>query len=77
MACYTVVQVEIEDNEINRKARQALGLPEKGAVSELDARRITKEAGILRTQQVMRRLNPSAVIRRVGDKLSIQVNIGG
>jgi hypothetical protein len=76
MACYTVVGVEVEDNEHNRKARALLGLPEKGLLSAADAARVKKEAGIIKTQAIMRRLNPSAVIRRVGDKLTIQVNIG-
>jgi hypothetical protein len=73
MACYTVVDVQIEDNELNRQARKKLGLPEVGSLTYDQANAVKKEAGILRTHQVMRRLNPTAVIRRVGDKLTISV----
>jgi hypothetical protein len=75
MACYTEVLVQIEDNELNRKARKALGLPETGGLSQSDANRVKKEAGILKTQVIMRRLNPTAIIRRNGDELTIQASI--
>lgn len=75
MACYTVVMVEIEDNEINRKARAKLGLSETGQLTATEAARVKKEAGILKTQAILRRLNPMAVVRRVGDKLTVQAQV--
>ena len=75
MPCYTSVGVTIEDNEINRQAREKLGLPVTGYLSESDAARVRKEAGIIKTTALARRLNPTAVVRRQGDKLTISVNI--
>lgn len=75
MACYTVTLIEIDDNEHTRKARERLGLPLQGGLSQTDANRVKKEAGIIKTQAIMRRLNPMAVIRRDGDKLTIQASL--
>lgn len=75
MACYTLVLVKVEDTEINRRARANLGLPETGDLTVRDAARVRKESGLLKTQQVIRNLNPTAVVRRQGDKLTISVNV--
>lgn len=75
MACYTVVLVELDDNEHNRKARERLGLPLTGGLEEADANRVRKEAGIIKTQAILRRLNPTAIVRREGDKLTVQASV--
>lgn len=76
MACFTSVAVNLENSQWNRLARKALGLPE-GGLSQTDAGRVRKEAALIKTQHTMRLLSPTAVIRRQGDKLTIQVHVGG
>ena len=63
MPCFTRVVI-VEDTEINKKAREALGLPLEGPLTASEARKVKVEAGVIKTKQAMRRLNPSAVIRR-------------
>lgn len=75
MPCFTRVEIVLDDNELNRRARKKLGLPEEGQLSLLDARRVKVEAGVMKTMQTMQRLNPTAVVRRTGNKLSISVNV--
>jgi hypothetical protein len=73
MPCYTRIRVEIEDNAINRKARKNLGLPEEGSLTRTDARRVQKEASILKSMESVRRLDPRAIVRRKGDKVTVTV----
>lgn len=75
MPCYTSVQVNLDDNEINREARKKLGLSETGGLSPEDAGRVRIEAGVIKTLRLVRRLNPTAVVRRVGNELNVSVNI--
>ena len=75
MACFTVVRVKLDNSAINRKARKALGLPLEGDLSAYDARRVGVEAKILTSLAAVRRLQPSAVIKRKGDKLTVQVQV--
>lgn len=74
MACYTEVEVNLDDNEINRESRKKLGLRETGSLSENDARRVRIEAGIIKAGRLTRRMAPTAVIRREGNKLVVTVN---
>ena len=75
MACYTVVMINLDDTAINRKAREALGLPLEGSLSQYDARRVTIEAGVIKARTEIRRIQPNAVIRRNGNKLSVSVSV--
>lgn len=75
MACYTVVTINLDDNALNRKARGVLGLPLTGPLSVSEARRVKIEAGVIKTRNVIRRLQPNAVIRRVGNKLNVSVTV--
>lgn len=75
MPCSTTVQVNVEDSAINRKAREKLGLPLTGQLFPEQAAKVRKEAGILKTYNIMRTINPTAVLKRVGDKLTISVNV--
>jgi hypothetical protein len=75
MSCFTVIEVQIDDNELNRKARANLNLPLTGGLTQAQADAVRKEAGILKPQVIMRRLNPTAVVRRNGDKLTVSVNV--
>lgn len=75
MACFTMVTIQLEDTEINRKAREALGLPLEGALSAYDAQRVKAEAGVIKARREIRRLQPNAVIRRVGNKLHASVTV--
>ena len=75
MPCYTKVQVTLDDTAINRKARRNLGLAEEGALSEYNARRVTQEAGVLRAIAETRRLAPTAVIKRRGNQITVQVEV--
>lgn len=76
MPCYTVLSLEnLEDTAVNREARRRLGLPETGSLAASLADRVRVEAGLLRATSAIRRLNPTAVIRRQGDKLQVSVNL--
>ena len=75
MPCDTRVEVRIDDKEIEKEARKKLGLPESGSLTRQQAAALTKEAGILKTIKTTRRLAPTAVIKRSGDKLTISVNM--
>lgn len=75
VACFTSVLIELEDSEYNRKARERLGLPAKGGLSQEDANRVKKESGIIKTQMILRRLNPTAIVRRNGDQLTVQASV--
>ena len=75
MACYTLVRVSVDDTAINRKARKNLGLPIDGTLNEYDAQRVVREAGVIKGMQEVRRLSPTAVIKRKGDKLTVQVEV--
>jgi len=71
MPCYTVVLVDVPEDQWTARARKALGLPLKGGLSQRDARRVTKEAGILKAMDQVRRQAPTAIIRRTGDELTV------
>lgn len=73
MACYTVIQVNLDDTTHNRKARAAFGLPLEGPLSEYDAKRVKREAGLYKAQEQVRKLDPRAVVRRKRDKLVVTV----
>lgn len=75
MACWTVVTVDLPDTELNRKAREALGLPLEGALSQENAQRVRTEAGVIKARREIRRLSPNAVIRRVGNQLKVSVTV--
>ena len=75
MACFTKVEVNLDNNEVNRQARKKLGLKEEGPLTELEAGKVRVEAGVIRTLAVMQRLAPTAVVRRDGDELTVTVNI--
>lgn len=73
MACFTSVQINLDDTEINRRARKALGLAETGSLSETDAKAVRIEAGVLTAMAKVRKLNPTALIRRKGNELTVSV----
>lgn len=76
MACYTVVElVNLDDTALNRRAREALGLPLEGALSPRDAARVRTEAGVLKAIAEVKRQAPTAIIRRRGNELQVQVNV--
>lgn len=75
MACWTVVTVDVPDTELNREAREELGLPLEGPLSVSDARRVRIEAGVIKTRREIRKLQPTAVISRTGNKLSVSVTV--
>lgn len=75
MACYTMVMVTLSSNVTNRKARQALGLAVDGPLSAYDARRVRIEAGIIKARREIKRMNPSAIIRRKGNRLFVKANV--
>ena len=72
MACFTMVEI-LEDTDINREVRKKLGLPLEGKLNAEDTRRVKVEAGILKTVRSVLKLDPGAIIRRKGDKLSVTV----
>ena len=74
IACFTEVLINLDDNTINRLARKHLGLRETGSLSEYDAKRVRVEAGVLTAIAKVRRLNPTAVIRRKGNELTVTVS---
>lgn len=73
MACYTVVMVTLTDDAVNREARRKLGLAETGLLTEEAAGRVRIEAGIIRSYASIRKLEPTAVIRRDGNRLTVSV----
>jgi hypothetical protein len=78
MPCDTKVMVNLEDNKWNTLARQKLGLPVKGALSQEDARDVRLEAGKLKTVAAIKAINPTAIVKGTAigvKKLTIQVNI--
>ena len=71
--CYTQIRVTLDDNDVNRAARKALGLPLDGELAYSDAGRVKVEAGVIRTRSVLQRLAPTAVVKRTGNKLTVTV----
>lgn len=74
MPCFTRVEI-LDDDAINRKARQKLNLPLEGPLSARDTRRVKVEAGVLRATHSVQMLSPGAIVRRKANKLTITVNI--
>jgi len=72
MSCYTEIEI-LEDTSVNRRARKKLGLAEEGPLDFYVAQRVRREAGIIKAYDAIRRLQPTAVIRRTGDKLQVTV----
>jgi len=75
MACFTVVEVNLDDTHINRKARKALGLKAEGPLTRYDAARVVREAKVLTAIAKVRAMQPTAIIKRKGDKLTVKVSI--
>lgn len=73
MPCFTRIEV-LEDTTINRRARKKLGLAEEGTLSYEETRRVKVEAAVMKTTDALRRLSPTAVIRRKGNELTVTVN---
>ena len=73
MSCFTRVRIDIEDNTWNERAREALGLPAKGKLTQGQARLVRTEAGVIKATAMVRRQQPNAVIRRRGNKLQVTV----
>ena len=73
MACYTMIEVNLEDSALNRKARKNLGLTLTGSLTEVQAKRVMREAATLKGMEAARRLDPRAIVRRKGNKLTITV----
>jgi hypothetical protein len=74
MPCYTTIQVEdLDDTPHNRKAREFFKLPLEGALSQYDAGRVKKRAGMYKAQEQVRKLDPRAVVVIKGDKLVVTV----
>lgn len=78
MPCDTKVMVNLEDNKWNALARKKLGLPEKGGLTEEDAKRVRLEAGKLKTVSAIKAINPTAMITGTAigiKKLTISIDI--
>jgi len=75
MACFTVVEVTIEDTLINRKARKALGLKEDGPLTTREAALVRNEVAVLTSIAKVKRLQPTAIITRKGNKLTVKVSV--
>jgi hypothetical protein len=75
MPCYTSVRVSLDDTALNRKARKNLGLAVEGSLDSYEAQRVKQEVGVLKAIAETRRLSPTAVIKRKGNKLSVQVEV--
>ena len=75
MACFTMVTIQLDDSEINRAAREELELPLTGDLDSVDVRRVKVEAGVIKARREIRRIAPNAVIRRVGNKLTVNVTV--
>lgn len=76
MACFTMVTVEVQRDRWTRKAAKKFGLEralEKGTLTQLQAREIEKEAGILRGISEVQTLAPGALIVRKGDVVTVTV----
>ena len=76
--CDTKVMVTLDDTKWNQKAREKLGLPIKGQLSQEDARAVQLEAGKLKTVAAIKAINPMALITGMtigSKKISIQVDI--
>lgn len=76
MACYTMIEVEVDDNLLNRRARKALGLKESGPLTQSQADAVRVEAGLIKSIDEIRRLNPRALIRRKDNELTVTVMQG-
>lgn len=74
MACYTLVEINNDDVFIQR-ARKVLGLPADGPLTTWDAEAVKIEAGVLKAMAETRRLAPNAVIRRVGNTLTVNTRV--
>lgn len=73
MVCETIVMIKLDDDELHRKARKKLGLPIKGRLTEYHAGLVRVEVGVAKTYSAMRRLDPTAIIRRKGNELTVSV----
>jgi len=74
----TGINVTLDNDKWNTMARQKLGLPIKGGLSQQEANQVRLEAGKLKTAAAIKAINPTAIITglTVGiKKLTIQVNI--
>jgi len=74
MACWTEIDINLDDTDLNRRARKRLGLPETGPLTPEEAAKVRQEAGLLKAQDTVRRLDPRAIVRRKAGKLIVTVN---
>lgn len=73
MACYTLIEINLDDTIWNKKARKKLGFSPEGPLSWRDVAKIKREAGVLKAMDSVRRLDPRAIVRRKGNKLTVTV----
>ena len=75
MPCFTRITMKLDDTQLNRRARIALGLNPEGPLGETYIRQVRVEAGIIKAQDQLRRLAPTAMVRRNGTELTVSVNL--
>jgi hypothetical protein len=76
MPCYTKVLVNLKNTKWNRMAREKLGLPLEGGLTEVQAKDVRVEAGRLKTTAEVKMMNPAAMVQSIGKrKLTININI--
>ena len=64
---------QLDDTAINRRARKALGFPVEGDLTESQVRRVKVEAGVIKARDAILLKYPTAVVRRKGNELQVQI----
>lgn len=74
MSCYTSIELEnLDDNELNRLARKHLKYPLEGGLTQAQARKVKQEAGLIKAERQIRKMQPTAMIKRKGNELEVTV----
>ena len=74
MACFTRIEILLDDTALNRLARKKLGLPETGRLDRYDADRVKIEAGFIKAKRAVLRADPTAIVTRKGNKLKVTIS---
>ena len=75
MACFTYVELKLDDKALEEQARKNLKLEGVKYLTNQQAASIRKEYGVLKAIKATRRIAPTAVIKRDGDKLTITASV--
>jgi len=74
MACYTSIELEnLDDNELNRLARKHLKYNLDGELTQAQVRKVKQEAGLIKAERQIRKMQPTAMIKRKGNELEVTV----